>query len=307
MKYIKGQEPFTHSNYKMEVELIKKELNFLTEEMNKAPQTFRNSFKNKFKRFYKSIKYFEEKTDYFSTIIVELGWPPSDYLLQEHMDKIVEMYKKYSLEKTRKEVNTLFLKSFNKKVLYSILDNWKRKKWFKKRIPILNEAIDSHIKNHYYASVSLILLQIEGIIAYGYGQHGYMSQTKLKKYINKLLKNDEKCSFDSAIKSFYLEIILNNFEHGKPPESFLSRHAILHGGDTEFGTAENSLKSILIFDYIQDKFRLISNNNDEYHLPNCSILNENKNSEWVLYNNYIEAETEGKNPCRICNPYANFT
>ena len=192
-------------------------------------------------------------------------------------------------------------------MLYSILDKWESKKWLKKRIPILKEAIVSHINNRYYASISVILPQIEGIIVFGYGQYGYMNQKKLKKYIKKLLKDDEKCSFDSAIKRFYLEIILNNFEHGKPPESFLSRHAILHGGDMDLGTAENSLKSILMFDYIQDKFRLISiNNKDEYHLPNCSILNENKNSEWILYNNYLEAEDNGKKPCRICKPHFNF-
>ena len=95
MKYIKEQEPLTHNNYKMEVELVKRELDILTEEMNRSPQIFKDLFKNRFKEFYENIKAFEKKTDYFSTIIVELGWPPSELLLQEHIDKIVQMFERY--------------------------------------------------------------------------------------------------------------------------------------------------------------------------------------------------------------------
>jgi len=75
-----------------------------------------------------------------------------------------------------------------------------------------------------------------------------------KEYFIKLLSKTEIYSYDQAIKTFLFNVILVGFEHGTIPKSFLSRHAILHGADTTYGTVTNSLKSILLFDYLQGKF-----------------------------------------------------
>ena len=40
-------------------------------------------------------------------------------------------------------------------------------------------------------------------------------------------------------------------EHGKALQPDLSRHAILHGGDTNYGTELNALKVIMLIDYVQ--------------------------------------------------------
>ncbi|HDX9646726.1 TPA: hypothetical protein ROY02_003029 [Bacillus cereus] len=75
----------------------------------------------------------------------------------------------------------------------------------------------------------------------------------LQQYLETLLVNEGVFSFDKQIQTFYLNTILVGFEHGEPLQSKLSRNAILHGADVEYGTEENSLKSILIFDYILDR------------------------------------------------------
>ncbi|PEC09881.1 hypothetical protein CN567_22220 [Bacillus toyonensis] len=80
-----------------------------------------------------------------------------------------------------------------------------------------------------------------------------MGGNKLQKYLETLLVNDGVFSFDKQIQTFYLNTILIGFEHGESLKSKLSRNAILHGADLEYGTEENSLKSILIFDYILDR------------------------------------------------------
>ena len=40
------------------------------------------------------------------------------------------------------------------------------------------------------------------------------------------------------------------FQWGDPLSSSLSRHAILHGGDTDYATALNSVKALLLFDFV---------------------------------------------------------
>jgi len=123
------------------------------------------------------------------------------------------------------------------------------------------------------------------------------------KRAKKLLNDTDNYSFDEAIQKYYLDIILAGFEHGTVPKSFLSRHAILHGGDTNYGNITNSLKSILLFDYLQDKFRLLSiGNGNCYHLIGCSVVQRNRQLDWVLYNNRTEAEMDGKRSCKLCHP-----
>lgn len=102
---------------------------------------------------------------------------------------------------------------------------------------------------------------------------------------------------------FKKDYIVADFKHGIAPNSYLSRHAILHGGDTSYGTIENSLKCILLFDYIQDKFRLVSvGSGNAYHIISCPVVQRNRKSEWNLFNYHWEAEEQNKKPCELCKP-----
>lgn len=140
------------------------------------------------------------------------------------------------------------------------------------------------------------------MIADGFAHVGQMYPKKLKKYLNKLLCKD-KNSLDDAAKIFYYQKVLSPFEHGKKIDSFLSRHAILHEGDTNFGTVENSLKCILFFDYLQDKFKFVSVGNGKcYHLPGCHIVLKSRKEELNHYDSEFEAKNKGKIPCKICMP-----
>lgn len=269
-------------------------------------EDFRKYNKDFFKNIHDQLKQFGKLTQRYSTIMVELGWPPYPDIYPEEVVEIVELYDEFGVEMTRKKLDEYFVERFDKEELNNMLRNWQKKEWYDKRIPILEESLEAHFSGNYYASISTLLPQIEGIIADGFGHIGEMNGFLLKNFLEKLLDAEGIYKFDESIQTFYWDIILAGFEHGSEPESFLSRHAILHGGDTDFGTRTNSLKSILLFDYLQEKFRLVSlKKGKAYHKLSCYIVENHRESDWLLYNNKYEAEKDGKSPCKICKPKTN--
>lgn len=198
---------------------------------------------------------FGEISQRFAVIMLKLDWPPTVHLIPGEVLEIVKLYDEYGLDLIKDKVEEYLIKRFSKDDLNAKLDYWSSKKWLKKRMPILKQAVESHLNGNYYVSVPALLPQIEGIIIDGFGCFGYVKSEKYKSLIENLLASEGKNAFDKQMNKFFLNFVLSKFVHGTDPSSFLSRHAILHGGDTKYGTAANSLKSILVFDYIQDKFK----------------------------------------------------
>ena len=58
------------------------------------------------------------------------------------------------------------------------------------------------------------------------------------------------------MKEFVSSEVFTGFEWGSPLTAALSRNAILHGADTNYGTEINSLKAIVLFDFIVFSFEL---------------------------------------------------
>lgn len=181
-----------------------------------------------------------------------MGYPPTYELLPYEVIEIVELYET-DKEKAIPYVNKLMLEKFNSEALNRMLELWSQSNWTQNRAGIFKDIVRAHELGLYNVSVPAAIAQIEGIIAQGFSHDGKMDGSKMKEYLVRLLSEDSQYSFDDAIKTFYFEKVLVSFEHGKPLRSFLSRNAILHGADVNYGTAENSLKSILLLDYMHLK------------------------------------------------------
>jgi hypothetical protein len=294
-----------YNNYREEIKSINNQLKNSSGEFSRMVQRF-NLFPvldaEKIQKIAESLNLSKRELKCFATIIKKTGWPPHNKLFIKDIKNIVEYFKKNGIEKTNQRLNSYFVKRFNSEEIETMLRTWENRKWLKKRIPILQEAIKAHNNSSYYASVSTILPQIEGMIADGFAYNGKINGKKLKQFIGNLVKDKGDC-IDDAVYDFYSTIILVTFDHGKKINSFLSRHAILHGGDTNFGTVENSLKCILLFDYLQDKFKFVTVGNGKcYHLPGCPIVLKHRKAEQYLYDFEFEAKIEGKLPCKICMP-----
>ncbi len=193
--------------------------------------------------------------------------------------------------------------------LRSMLREWGRKPWLRKRMPILREAVEAHIQRRYLLSVPPILAQLEGIVAEGFAHRGRLSHRDrtgknpktLEEYLRRLLPADESDTSDQAVRDLMLDVVLGNFEHGVPLPGNVNRHAILHGADTDYGMIEYSLKAILLFDYLQDAFEFVASEGGRaYHLPGCRALGRARKDR-VVFRSEAEA-SEGRRPCRTCLP-----
>lgn len=219
------------------------------------------NFEAELKALREQAKLEEETTVNFKTIMLKMDLPPHNDISMQGRRRIVMLYDEKGMEYTKRFVTrymTLFV--FNNNDLKDICDSWQRTKWLEKRMPILKCAIEGHINSYYSLTIPAILAQTEGILVEGMLNLEAVDSDDDIRYIDQkdflrqfLLGRDTSFSFDKQIEIFYTKTILARFDRGKEVKSDLSRHAILHGGDLHYGTKINSLKAILVFDYIFGK------------------------------------------------------
>ena len=94
-----------------------------------------------------------------------------------------------------------------------------------------------------------MLIQIEGLLGDYFNHIGRMTGNDVTNYLQSIDGKYLGSMYD-AVKKYLSDYIYANFEWGSPITSFLSRHAILHGADKNYGTKMNAIKSILLFDFL---------------------------------------------------------
>jgi hypothetical protein len=238
----------------------------------------------------------------------ESGWIPNKHMNIKQMGVIARLSDE-DPEFLETHIDEIFLTIFDEAVLHDLLREWSEKKWLNSRLPILKEVVDSHLQGMFFTSVPAMLAQIEGVIYKGFG---FDEETNFKKYKEKCKKilpqktDDYDDYMDSVLNSCVYDIIsemlLAQFKtFGQPLKfPFISRHAVLHGSYTEYGTAANSLKCILLFDYLQAQFEYASTkDNDYYHVMDCPVL-KTTNGIRTIYPTLKLAQNDGKTPCPTC-------
>ncbi len=187
----------------------------------------------------------------FYDVLRQLGWPPHGEMNLAEAKAIVEAAEKSGVTAVADAVDRYFVQKYDSEEISRMLDSWRQKNALRERIEILEQAIQVHNHGYYYVSVPAILAQIEGIIADNTKHVGQMSGTKLIKYLEKQFGDKEQTSLENSYLSFCNSVLYTRFGHKQPISSKFSRHAIIHGGDTEYGTEAGSLKAILTFDTLQ--------------------------------------------------------
>lgn len=137
--------------------------------------------------------------------------------------------------------------------------DWKANPITATRVPILEEALWAHAEGRFALSIPPFLAQLEGIVLdcvtpppTASGERPRQRHTLMKQELERLSANDPLMG--SVTSDFVAKIVLAKFDQEHPEPDF-SRHAILHGADLKYGTELNSVKAILIFDYVQDLLR----------------------------------------------------
>lgn len=212
-----------------------------------------------FKKIHDAAMILEENTIRFKAIMLEIGFPPYDSIPLSHIAYFVRIYDESGTEYTKRFISRyMSLVVYRKEDIRYMQKKWQKAHWLEKRIKVLNSALEGHIHGYYDLTIPTLLAQIEGMLVEGIllldepdGRIGYKVQGNFLAQV--ILGDADTFSFDEEIEKFYTTIILAEFERGKEVKSELSRHAILHGEDVKYGTKLNSLKAILIFDYLFNK------------------------------------------------------
>lgn len=191
----------------------------------------------------------------FSALLLRLGWPPVLGLPSDVMEELINACEDMDEADAKEMLGRRLTEVYDAERMQAVSEEWTGNPLLARRLHILMPIVKAHQDGHYALTVPSLLPQLEGLIADGFGHQGQMRMKNYKQYVERLLTSDEAEMTDPVAKEFILSIVLASFEHGEElPDGGLSRHAILHGADTDYPTATNSLKAILLFDYLQAAF-----------------------------------------------------
>lgn len=225
-------------------------MDLLYEALRKGLEKTMNSLNN-FSQFVQSGKFLEavnlslRKT---SMILIEHDMFPPHDLNFNHIAEIEEFLDRNDSASLKSFIEHSMLKWYDHSRIESYLTKWIQIEFLQDRHEILREVIELHCLNKYHASIPTLLPQIEGVLA-KLTNMTYSRQQVVKDKFESITDPDSE--FKDAIVVFFVEkVMMGRLEHGKPVDFPLSRNAILHGIDTGYGYELNSIRCILLFDYL---------------------------------------------------------
>lgn len=288
-----------------------------------ALQGYLNKISESITRINEADKKFVE----YSSILLEYGWTPTPHIAYQTVCEVVEIYNDIILSNQQKKklITKTIIHYYDQEVLDKILNYWKEKLLLTKRAKILTDAINAHKLGKYNLSVPILISQLEGVLANGFYHKGQLHEPGYKCYLKEVMTISTNPYFDNIAIDFFINVLMINFQHGKNILSLSSRHAILHGADVKYGSKENSLKMILLLDYIQDKFNYFScENSNVSHIVGCSKVHpihrdtesQINSSEFTnyfmvsngryfkkkikFYSTIEDLHNNGLRPCKVC-------
>jgi len=181
-----------------------------------------------------------ERTRTFAEICIQLKWPPPWHMPARVIDRITVAYEGGKL--TPEETARIFSSFYTPKQIREFGQRWAGYDWLSHRLPILQEALENHISGRHYSAVCVLLPQIDGVLREALGVK------PTRKNSVGIIRGYQLAT---AAGKFFADVVLENFDpDSAAPIPELSRHAILHGKATDYGTPTHSLKVILIADII---------------------------------------------------------
>lgn len=215
-----------------------------------------NSIKETMAYITKGLKDYLVSLEDYKKFCLLLGYPPHDDVSIPEIRQIVEIYHEVNgnIDKLKPIIDNFYIEKFNANYIKEeFFEKWAKSDLLSKRLKIIEESISCFEQGLCFSAIPILFSQLEGMVADGYNHSDKMNGVQLRQYLRDLFVSENDFSFDSQLMEFYTDIIIVGFGHNQPIKSFLSRHAIMHGGDVEYGTQENYIKLILFFDSVFDK------------------------------------------------------
>lgn len=248
-----------------------------------------------------------EERKRFVAAMVELGWPPTKWLDQDTQQVVLTALGTRGIKEAKQDLERALVNHFTKERLDALLVSWKTYPQGAKRAHILAQVVAGHEQGLFALTTPVIHAQIDGMLSEAFRIRGKGAAVPWK-HLGKLLRSSPwPGNAHLGVDSFVRQKLLVEFDRGSPLESEHSRHAIAHGADTTYATAENSLKAILLLDYVVwaiSDLRLVDGK--VYHRPECVAIEAPFERLGIVRNFFdaaVQVNKQGLTPCPRCNAH----
>lgn len=197
-----------------------------------------------------SQKRWKTAAEKYARIMIEAEWPPVLDIPIRVIYKINDLYDQQTIQEFKLTVSEILKTYYDDAKLRAKLSKWAEVPILERRKSILTEIIDAYLLEKYFLVVPCILVQIEGLLGDIASHKGMMRLADIERYLTELFDNRLSASPFDQVKSLIMRKVYESFEWGDAISSSISRHAIVHGADTNYGSKESALKCICLFDYV---------------------------------------------------------
>lgn len=168
--------------------------------------------------------------------------------------------------------------------------DWRRNPLLASRRAIVEDVLACHEHNLWYAAIPLWYALTEGLLMEYLAPNRPQRSQKGRKRVGvhdclTLISTPHvNLPAWNAIAAFSKKQAWSQYL-GTPDSPANSRHGIMHGQSTDYGTSENALKAMLLFDFVQASLRTgVLEQQGVMHAPGCQEIIDHP-SELVYFQN----------------------
>ncbi len=188
-------------------------------------------------------RWYREAPEKLRIALDRSGWIPHPEIHPADLRAITTVFDADGAEAARDSIVAANLRLFDDPTFRSELGaRWARSK----RHRVLAEVLDAFERGHFFTTIPTALAQCEGLIAQVAGYKGNMKESKMRELA---LKHLPESPFLASSVPSLLDVLHSKFHHGDTIPMF-SRHAVIHGGDFEYGTKENAVRVLVWLDVV---------------------------------------------------------
>lgn len=212
----------------------------------------------------------------YMELLIEQQLPPLNEIEYVEIRMLIEMEDKIEVRKSLIEHMT---RVYNERRITNMLEEWKSFDIAKKRIHIFEEIIWAHQNKKYNVAIPALIAQFEGIICDIVNVQEIRRDKVLESHIKIILTTNQNYEIANVVKEFWINVLLDSSEN---KDRFLSRHAILHGEDINYGNYEKSLILIITMDSILEWLNQVSEDVIEYSKEEARKIIQEKKKKNLL-------------------------
>jgi hypothetical protein len=177
--------------------------------------------------------------------LIPYGWVFSPSLPISFTEKIYLQLKDKGVE----EVIGRITEYFSDKVCKEIIERICSESGFNDRLHLIKDAFRAHCEKKYSLSIPVFLAQADGAFMGQFQNYLYAKKKSCLIKDSSFFKSSNVMV--ESFENFIREVLAQSYGlKDNIPEGVFARHPILHGRSVDYGTKENSIRAILLVDYV---------------------------------------------------------